>query len=116
MRAASTIQRSIARLIDGCWAEQPDAKFVGDVVLIQRGQKRCPLVNPLCPSDLCVLPAGHDGTEEGYHVLGTDNYTLAQRYIAARSLFIMMPVGTTDEALIERGWEIQHEHWPEDET
>lgn len=33
--------------------------------------KRCPLVNPLCPDDLCVLMAGHSGSDEGKHLLGT---------------------------------------------
>jgi len=27
----------------------------------------CPLVNPLCPPDLCILPGGH----KGHHQLGT---------------------------------------------
>jgi len=43
------------------------------------GWAQCPLVNPLCPDDLCILPEGHAGTAEGYHVLGTTNYTALPR-------------------------------------
>jgi len=32
---------------------------------------RCRLVNPLCPEDLCWLPANHAGAAEGVHHLGT---------------------------------------------
>jgi hypothetical protein len=64
------------------------------------GSPRCPLVNPACPSDLCILPAGHVGTEEHVHVLGTDPYSQATRY----KDFHLAEVGTSDEELVRRGW------------
>lgn len=64
---------------------------------------QCPLVNPLCPSDLCILPRGHVGTEQGYHVLGTTPYTDAERW--PKDWYV--PELTTVRALVEEGWRRQ---------
>jgi len=58
--------------------------------------QRCPLLNPACPGDRCILPAGHIGTEEKIHILGTDNYMWAMRYD-----FPMAELGHSDEELFE---------------
>lgn len=55
----------------------------------------CTLVNHLCPDDLCYLPYGHIGAKEGYHILGTVNYSYAERME-----FPMAPEGTSRSALI----------------
>ena len=68
------------------------------VDLLQR-QPRCPLVNPACPDDLCILPAGHAGTREQVHVLGTTPYDHATRFQS----FLMADVGTEDRELIRLG-------------
>lgn len=44
----------------------------------------CGLVNPMCPDDLCVLPPGHVGTAEGYHLLGTMSYSHACKFPSDR--------------------------------
>jgi hypothetical protein len=69
---------------------------------------RCTLVNPACPDDLCILPAGHVGTEEKVHILGTDRYSEAVRYD-----FPMAPPGTDDEELVRLGWEEQFRRFPD---
>jgi len=71
---------------------------------------QCPLINPMCPDDLCVLPAGHVGTEHGYHVLGTTMYSQAERYPKD---WLVYP-GTSKEALIRMGWERQQRMFPDD--
>lgn len=42
-----------------------------DGVTYDRRMTHCTLVNPLCPNDLCVLPAGHPGTVKREHLLST---------------------------------------------
>lgn len=72
----------------------------------------CPLVNPLCPDDLCWLPAGHVGTDEGYHILGTTAYSWAERMIFKGSVMLMAPVGTSREDLVSLGWdEAERQGW-----
>ena len=60
---------------------------------------RCPMINPICPGDLCILPAGHPGAEDGIHVLGTDPYDQAFKYN-----FPLAPYGTSDRELVRLGW------------
>lgn len=31
----------------------------------------CPMINPLCPDDLCRLPFGHEGMLDNRHILST---------------------------------------------
>lgn len=62
----------------------------------------CLLVNPYCPSDLCVLPADHVGTAEGWHCLGTDAYDDPLRIRESQAWFLHEP-GATREMLIEAG-------------
>jgi hypothetical protein len=59
----------------------------------------CPLVNPACPDDLCYLPAGHIGTEEGYHITGTVAYSDAVKFEG----FDMAEVGTSRHDLVDKG-------------
>lgn len=70
---------------------------------------QCPLVNPNCPDDLCILPAGHVGTAEGYHVLGTMAYTDAGKF----SMEAMMPEGTDAGALYTEGVRRAEVLWPQ---
>lgn len=69
---------------------------------------RCPLVNPLCPNDLCILEANHPGTEQGWHTLGTDPYDQPHRYIRPGSknyVLFLHPdgPGVSDADLIAAG-------------
>ena len=66
--------------------------------------EQCPLVNPLCPEDLCFLPKNHIGTAEGYHVLGTTAYDQAEHF-SKKDYITDRPV--TREWLIEEGWRRQ---------
>lgn len=105
-RHAKTIRREISAYIEDAIRDQgvlyPNVVFPGDP---------CPLVNPLCPDDLCILPAGHPGTDDGYHVLGTTNYDYAERFV--HEPFKMLPVGTTKDELIAEGDRVARELWPE---
>lgn len=107
MRQAATIRRSIERWVD----EQISAQGVKGIYWVDRSTwPQCPLVNPMCPNDLCILPAGHDGTEEGYHVLGTTPYNHAYKY----PLEWMMPVGTNAQVLQQEGWRRSDVMFPRD--
>jgi hypothetical protein len=66
--------------------------------------EQCPLVNPLCPDDLCVLPVNHVGTKEGYHVLGTTSYEFAEWYPAS---WYRPELRGDRDGLIEKGYEWQ---------
>lgn len=72
----SQIRREIAASVD---AEILRQGVQGAAWLDQEKwhKSTCGLVNPLCPDDLCILPPGHVGTAEGYHVTGTTPYTHA---------------------------------------
>lgn len=95
-KTRATIRREIERWVD----EQISQQGVQGMYWVDRsGWAQCPLVNPLCPDDLCILPEGHAGTAEGYHVLGTTNYTAAEKF----PLDWMMPVGTPMEDLYAEG-------------
>ena len=56
--------------------------------------KICPLVNPLCPDDLCVLPGGHLGE----HQLET----MVEPGPVSQIMFLM-PQGTQRQTLIAAG-------------
>jgi hypothetical protein len=92
----ATIRRMLAEFIELRMAEQgakyQDADLLGD-------EERCPMVNPACPEDLCVLPVGHPGAEQKIHILGTDNYEWATKY----KDFPMAALGHTDSELINLG-------------
>lgn len=62
----------------------------------------CPLVNPLCPQDLCWLPRDHVGTPERYHVLGTTAYDSAERFPKDW----LRPKLTTADQLIKAGGDL----------
>lgn len=71
--ARDTIEKIRARLmIDHPWSTRRD-----------RGWQGCEMVNALCPSDLCQLPAGHLGVAENIHWVGTsvEPMQLHKRYI-----------------------------------
>ena len=105
-RSSATIRRSIERWVEKQIREQGKPWYQVD----RSGWPQCPLVNPHCPEDLCILPAGHDGTVEGYHVLGTTAYSHADKF----PLDWMMPEGTTLKVLIEAGWRRQQEMFPDE--
>lgn len=65
----------------------------------------CPMVNRLCPDDLCYLPAGHVGTTEGYHITGTVAYTWAEKW--HYGVKDMAEVGTSRSDLINLGYRLQ---------
>ena len=71
----------------------------------------CPFVNCLCPNDLCWLPAGHVGSDEGYHITGTVAYDYALRWQYGKT--DMAPVGTSRYDLIQRGAVLMNERFPE---
>lgn len=73
----------------------------------RRGWEGCPLVNPLCPDDLCVLPLGHVGTEQGYHLLGTDAYDDPLKLTKRSVLYLEGPL--PKEKLVKLGWKRQKE-------
>jgi hypothetical protein len=97
-------RKALTLFIEGCMAEQ-HAKLQ-DVTL---GKPRCPMVNYLCPDDLCILPAGHLGADENIHILGTDPYDQAERYPDFRQA----EWGTSDHDLIQFGWVEQQRRFPE---
>lgn len=84
---------------------------------------RCPLVNPLCPDDLCVLPAGHKWTRGRRHLLGTmygsvpdpdyPNENLTKYVQQVSKVMYLAPVGTPEEELIRLGWARSKKLWPE---
>ena len=65
---------------------------------------RCPLVNPLCPQDLCILDADHPGTLVGWHTLemAPDD---PWRCVYTGSAMFLHPdgPGTPDNVLIRAG-------------
>jgi hypothetical protein len=106
-RHKTTVRREIEHWVD----EQIRAQGVQGIYWVDREDwPQCPLVNPMCPDDLCILPAGHVGTEEGYHVLGTTAYTAAEKF----PLEWMMPVGTSVQVLCQEGWRQQEAKFPRD--
>jgi hypothetical protein len=70
----------------------------------------CTMINPLCPNDLCYLPYGHVGTDEGYHVTGTVPYDNAEKF----KDFDMAPKGTSRDDLTTMGWDQARELFGED--
>lgn len=52
-------------------AEGGRSRWHYDGVSLPADWNGCPLVNPLCPDDLCWLPYAHPGFEIGVHFLGT---------------------------------------------
>lgn len=94
-------RREIRREITRWMEDQIRDQGVPGAAWLDRSEwPQCPLVNPNCPDDLCILPAGHVGTAEGYHVLGTMAYTEAGKF----SMELMMPVGTDAQVLCQEGW------------
>ena len=69
--------------VEGTWENLPD-------------RRRCPLVNPLCPDDFCVLPAGHVGAAEGWHWLQTSGAA-----IKVSSAMWLGPKGSTRAHLMQ---------------
>jgi hypothetical protein len=65
----------------------------------------CPFINRLCPDDLCYLPAGHDGTKEGYHITGTVAYNYAEKFGYGKT--DMGAAGSSREELIHMGVKLQ---------
>jgi len=71
------IRTAIATLVETRMFDL-ELESVHDKRLVFKPQ--CPLINPLCPEDLCWLPRDHVGTKEGYHVLGTTPYDYAEKF------------------------------------
>jgi len=102
------IQRSIERLVENHMAEH------GVTAAYQMPpfpEPLCTFVNPLCPEDLCYLPYDHVGSKWGYHVLGTTNYSYAEKF-DTKKFPSLMPAGTERKKLISVGWKIQREWFP----
>jgi hypothetical protein len=109
MKSKNAIRHEIERWVD----EQISAQGVQGIYWVNRDDwPQCPMINPQCPDDLCILPAGHVGTAEGYHVLGTTAYSAAEKF----PLEWMRPEGTSIEDLYNEGWRIQEELFPSDRT
>jgi hypothetical protein len=72
----------------------------------------CPFVNCLCPDDLCWLPAGHVGADDGYHITGTVAFDYALKWSYGKT--DMAPVGTSRHDLIQRGAKLMRERFPDD--
>ena len=106
---ATTIRRNLNRLIENQIARQgckslfefnqrhPDKELFDEPL--------CPFANRLCPTDLCYLPAGHVGTEQGYHITGTTAYDDAFKWHFGKT--DMQEVGMTRRELIQKGADIQ---------
>lgn len=56
----------------------------------------CTMVNPYCPDDVCVRPAGH----RGGHTLGTMAYDEQ-----TRRKFPMLPDGASYDEVVATGWD-----------
>lgn len=67
----------------------------------------CRLVNPLCPDDLCWLPALGNHV---WHCLGTDPWDY--RFTLPGTAFFMSKKSNTAEELIHEGWIYQLRHHP----
>lgn len=66
----------------------------------------CPLVNPLNPTNLCTLKAGHPGSKYRMHLLATmaGGHTKDPCWADTVSrVMFMAPVGTTRKKLVELG-------------
>lgn len=44
------------------------------------GWMGCPMINPLCPDDLCLLPFGHEGMLDNRHILSTTPWDTERHY------------------------------------
>lgn len=63
----------------------------------------CMLVNPLCPDDLCLEPAGHS---PGKHQLGTMR---TDAWTRIRKPMYVSTTASTSRDLIEEGWDRQQQ-------
>lgn len=91
------VRRAIAELVESRMFDQgvtrlSEVRFEGEL---------CPLINPMCPEDLCYLPRDHVGTKENFHVLGTTAYDCAEKWPRE---WLQADHPTRDE-LIQRGWD-----------
>jgi hypothetical protein len=67
----------------------------------------------MCPDDLCVLPGGHVGTEEGWHILGTTPWDNPIR-VTKRSVMFLHPDGGDDPiVLVREGAAVARRLWPD---
>jgi hypothetical protein len=71
----------------------------------------CLLVNPLCPDDLCWLPAVN-GRQHREHCLGTDPWDY--RFTISGTAFYMSKTSTTQGELIHEGWIKQIQSSPQE--
>jgi hypothetical protein len=107
MKRKATIRREITLWCEAVMREQGvDGWYLVD----RSGWPQCPMVNPLCPVDLCILPAGHAGTAEGYHVLGTTAYSAAEQF----PLEWMVPTGASVAELYLQGVHLAEIMFPDD--
>lgn len=70
----------------------------------------CLLVNPLCPDDLCWLPATDH--QHMWHCLGTDPWD--HRFTLSGTAFYMSKTSTTESELIREGWFKQLDLFPQE--
>ena len=70
----------------------------------------CLLVNPLCPDDLCWLPA--ESHQHMWHCLGTDPWDY--RFTVGDTAMYMSKTAVTQEDLIQEGWFRQLDLFPAD--
>jgi hypothetical protein len=76
----------------------------------ERLHERCPLVNPLCPDDLCILRKGHPGASQNCHWLGTNPDIIKLNNI----MYMADDDDMTDMRLIYAGATMQELLFPED--
>jgi hypothetical protein len=72
-------------------------------VIVPERWNGCLLVNPLCPDDLCWLPA--EGQQHRWHCLGTDRWDY--RFTIGDTAFYLSRTSTTAAELIHEGWVTQ---------
>lgn len=101
--SAITELRKLLRYRDGTWHY--------DGVSMPDDWNGCPMINPLCPDDLCWLPYAHPGFDKGVHFLGTD----ADAVKYDPEIMKLHPRGpnATEVDLVELGHKRQREMFPD---
>jgi hypothetical protein len=106
-RAKAAVQRDIEEMVEDMASA---AGKPWHLLYKERTWAQCPLINPMCPDDLCVLPAGHVGTTEDYHVTGTMSYGQAEKFPREW----MRPEGSNPQFLMQEGWRVADIMFPDD--
>jgi hypothetical protein len=106
-RSKAAVQRDIEDLVEDLASKAGKPWYL---LYKERDWAQCPLINPLCPDDLCVLPSGHVGTSEGYHVTGTMAYNQAEKF----PMEWLKPEGSRIQFLMQEGWRVADIMFPDD--